>query len=77
MKANEAAIVSLRMTNYTELSDNNQVCIVLNPNSQSAAILVRSFSITTSGLCVSVFFNTHEIHNSEGEETGTRTTCEN
>ena len=49
LKANETAIVSLRMKNYNELSDNKQVCIVLNPNSQSAAILGRSFSITKSG----------------------------
>ena len=50
LKGNEAAIVSLRMKNYNELSDNKQVCIVSNPNSQNAAILGRSFSITNSGL---------------------------
>ena len=38
LKANEAAIVRLRMKNYNELGDNNQVCIVPNPNSQSAGI---------------------------------------
>ena len=38
LNANEAAIVSLRMKSYNELSDNKQVCIVLNPNSQSAAV---------------------------------------
>ena len=54
LKANEAAIVGLRMKNYNELSDNKQVCIVPNPNSQIAAVLGRSFSITKSGLCVSV-----------------------
>ena len=54
LKAHEAAIVSLRMKNYNELSDNKQVCIVPNPNSQSAAILGRSFSITKIGLFVSV-----------------------
>ena len=43
LKANETAIVSLRMKNYKELSDNKQVCIVPNPNSQSAAVLGRSF----------------------------------
>ena len=58
LKANKAAIVSLRMRNYNELSDNKQVCIVPNSNSQSAAILGRSFSITKSGLCVSVLLNT-------------------
>ena len=58
LKANEAAIVSLRMKKYNELSDNKQVCIVPNPNSQSAAVLRRSFSITKSGLCVSVLLNT-------------------
>ena len=61
MKANEAAIVSLRMKNYNELSDNNQICIVPNPNSQSAAVLGRSFSITKNDLCVSVLLNTLDI----------------
>ena len=61
LKANEAAIVSLRMKNYNELSDNKQVCIVPNPNGQSAAVLGRSFSITKSGLCVSVLLNTLDI----------------
>ena len=58
VKVNEAAIVSFRMKNYNEPSDNKQVCIVSNPNSQTAAFLGRSFSITKSGLCVSVFLNT-------------------
>ena len=61
LKANDAAIVSLRMKNYNELSDNKLVCIVPNPNSQSAAVLGRSFSITKSGLCVSVLLNTLDI----------------
>ena len=61
LKANEAAIVSLRMKNYNELSDNKQVCTVPNSNSQSAAVLGRSFSITKSGLCVSVLLNTLDI----------------
>ena len=61
LKAIEAAIVSLRMKNYNELSDDEQVCIVPNPNSQSAAVLGRSFSITKSGLCVSVLLNTLDI----------------
>ena len=33
LNANQAAIVSLRMKNYNELSDNKQVCIVPNSNS--------------------------------------------
>ena len=61
LKANEAAIVSLRMKNYNELSDNNQICIVPNPNSQSAAVLGRSFSITKNDLCVSVLLNILDI----------------
>ena len=61
LKANEAAIVGLRMKNYNELSDSKQVCIVPNPNSQSAAVLGRSFSITKSGLCISVLLNTLDI----------------
>ena len=61
LKANEAALVSLRMKNYNELSYNKQACIVPNPNKQSAAILGRSFSITKGGLCVSVLSNTLDI----------------
>ena len=61
LRANEAAIVSSRMKNYNELSDNKQVCIVPNPYSESAAVLGRSFSITKSGFCVSVLLNTVNI----------------
>ena len=61
LKENEAAKVSLRMKNYNELSDNKQVCIVPNPNSQIAAILGRSFSITKSGLSVCVVLNNLDI----------------
>ena len=61
LKANEAAIVSLRIKNYNELSYNRQVCIFPNPNSQIAAVFGRSFSITKSGLCVSVLLNTLDI----------------
>ena len=50
LKANEAAIFSLRVKKYNELSENKQVCIVPNSNSQRAAILGRSFSITKGGL---------------------------
>ena len=39
LKANEAAIVSLRMKIYNKLNVNKQVCIVTNPNSQSAAFV--------------------------------------
>ena len=49
------------MKSYNEVSDSKQVCIVPNPNSQSAAVLGRSFSITKSGLCVSVLLNTLDI----------------
>ena len=48
LKVIEAAIVSLRMKNYNELSDNKQVCIVPTPNSQSAAILGRLASASVS-----------------------------
>ena len=50
------------MKNYKEKSDNKQVCIVPNPGSQSAAVLGRSFSITKSGLRVSVLLKTLDIH---------------
>ena len=61
LKANEAAIVSLRMKNYNELSYIEQVRIVTSPNSQIAAILGRSFLLNKSGLCVSVLLNTLDI----------------
>ena len=61
MKANEAAVISLRMKKYSELSDIEQVSVVPNPYSQNAAILGRSFSITKSGLRVSVLLNNLDI----------------
>ena len=61
LKANEAAIVGLRIKNYNELSDNKQICMVPNPNSQNAAISGRSFSITKNGFYVSVWLNTLDI----------------
>ena len=61
LKVNEAAIVSSPLKNYNELSDDKQACIVPNPNSQSATVLGRSFSITKSGLCVSVLLITLDI----------------
>ena len=61
LKANEALIVSLRMKNFYELSDKKQVYLVPNPNSQSDSNLGRSYSITKSGLCVSVLLNTLDI----------------
>ena len=56
LKANEAALISLRMKNYNEISDNKP-----NRNSQSATTLGRSFSITKNGLCASVLLNTLDI----------------
>ena len=46
------------MRNLISLSDSKQVCLVPNPNSQSSVILGRSFSLTRSGLFVSVLLNT-------------------
>ena len=69
LKTNEAAIVSLRMKNYNEIGDNKQECVVTKPNSQSSAILGRSFSVTKSGLCVSVLLNTL-IYQSQSREGG-------
>ena len=48
------------MRNLNELSNDRQVCLVPNPNSKSSAILGRSFSLTQSGLCVSVLLNTEK-----------------
>ena len=46
------------MRNLNELSNDRQVWLVPNPNSKSSAILGKSFSLTQSGLCVSVLLNT-------------------
>ena len=59
LKSNETAIVSLKMRNFSDISDKKQV--LPNPISQKAAILGRSFSITKGGLCVSVLLNTLDI----------------
>ena len=61
LKTNQAARLKLRMKNYNELGDSKQVCIVPNPNSQSAAIVRRSFWITKNCLCVSILLNTLDI----------------
>ena len=46
------------MRNLNPLSDSKQVCLVPNPNIQSSVVLGWSFSVTRSGLCVSVLLNT-------------------
>ena len=58
LKPNQAVIGTFRMRNLNELSNDRQVCLVPNPNSKNSAILGRSFSLTESGLCVSVLLNT-------------------
>ena len=58
LKPNLAVVATFRMRNLNELSNDRQVCLVPNPNSKSSAILGRSFSLTQSGLCVSVSLNT-------------------
>ena len=58
LKPNQAVVATFRMRNLNELSNDRQVCLVPNPNSKSSAILERSFSLTQSGLCVSVLLNT-------------------
>ena len=76
-EAIEAAIVSLIMKNCNELSVNKQVP---NANSQSAAILGRFFSITKSGLCVSVLLNSLDIQitiQRRRKQTGIRAAGEN
>ena len=58
LKPHQAVIATFRMRNLNELSNDRQVCLVPNPNSKSSAVLGRSFSLTQSGLCVSVLLNT-------------------
>ena len=58
LKPNQAVIATFRMRNLNELSNDRQMCLVPNPNSKSSAFLGRSFSLTQSGVCVSVLLNT-------------------
>ena len=55
LKPNQAVVATFRMRNLNELSNDRQVP---NLNGKSSAILIRSFSLTQSGLCVSVLLNT-------------------
>ena len=57
-KVAKAIIATFRMKNQIELSNNRHLCLIPNRNSKSSAILRRSFSLTQSGLCVSVLLNT-------------------
>ena len=58
LKPHQAVLATFRMRNLNELSNDRQMCLVPNPNSKSSAILGRRFSLTQSGLCVSVLLNT-------------------
>ena len=51
-------VATFRMRNLNTVSNDRQVCLVPNSNSKSSAILGRSFSLTQSGLCLSVLLNT-------------------
>ena len=61
LKPNQAVVATFRMRNLNELSNDRKVCLVPNPNSKSSAILGKIFSLTQSGLCVSVLLNTEAI----------------
>ena len=58
LQPKRAVVAIFTMRNLNSLSDNKQVCLVPNPNSQISVILGRSFSVTRNGLCVSVLLNT-------------------
>ena len=58
LKPHQTVIATIRMRNQSELSNNRQVCLVPNPNSNNSGILGKCFSLTQSGLCVSVLLNT-------------------
>ena len=58
LKPNQAVVATFGTRSLNELSNEGQVCLVPNPNSKISAILGRSFSLTQSGLCVSVLLNT-------------------
>ena len=61
LRPQQAVIATFNMRNLNELSNDRKVCLVLNPNSKSSAILGRGFSLTQSELCVSVLLNIEAI----------------
>ena len=60
----QAVVAIFRRRNLNSLSDSQQVFMVPNSHSKSSVVLCRSFSITRSGLCVSVSWNTLGTTNS-------------
>ena len=58
LKPNQAVVATFSMRNLNELSNDRQVCLVPNRKSKTSAVLGRSFSLTQSGLFVSVLLNT-------------------
>ena len=58
LQPGQAVVAIFRLRNLNWLSDSKHVCLEPNPNSQSSAILGRSFSVTRNGLCLSVLLNT-------------------
>ena len=61
LQPGQAVVAIFRMRNLNSLSYSKQFCLIPNPNCQSSVILVRSFSVTRNGLCVSVLLNTLDI----------------
>ena len=58
LQPGQGVVAVFRMRNLNSLSDSWQVCCVPNTNSKSLVVLCRSFSVTGSGLCVSVLWTT-------------------
>ena len=54
LQPGQAVVANFRVRNLNSLSDSKQVCLVHIPNSQSSAILDRSFSVTRNGLRVTL-----------------------
>ena len=77
LKPNQAVVATFRRRNLNELSKDRQVCLVPNANSKSSAILGRSFSLTRSGLCMTVCdcvveHRSNHSDKTEGKETWLR-----
>ena len=58
LKPSQAIVAKFMMRSLNENSNDRQMSLVPNPNSKSSAFLGRSFSLTQSGLCVSMLLNT-------------------
>ena len=71
LKPNQVVVAKFRLGNLNEFSNDRQVILVPNPNSESSAFLGRSFSFTQRTVCECVV----EYRGNNGDDTSRQETC--